>query len=226
MGDLSLTPCFSKVCLPARFSPSPPLEERAGERRSSQSCNQKPPTNLHPAPCTLQLRLGFDVAASGQGHLAVFYIDEPRGSELWLRALLTARTEDWHFLKAVLFFFLNLPNLRGAGDETGLGHQICWEAHKRFSSRFLCVNFASKKQELGFALMNQLSAAEKRFPQSEQDIAADYFALRKNFTGNKWTFSEGRNTCNPASHCDIAWAGALATEAHSRKKPQVWAYAG
>jgi hypothetical protein len=25
---------------------------------------------------------------------------------------------------------------------------------------------------------------------------------------------EGRNSFNPASHCDIAWAGALATEAH------------
>jgi len=28
-------------------------------------------------------------------------------------------------------------------------------------------------------------------------------------------FTEGRNTFNPASHCDIAWAGALATEAHT-----------
>ena len=27
--------------------------------------------------------------------------------------------------------------------------------------------------------------------------------------------SEGRNTLNPASHCDIAWAGALASRAHT-----------
>ena len=64
-----------------------------------------------------------------------------------------------------------------------------------------------------FALMNQLSVAEKRFPRSEHDIAADFFALRKYYTGTRWTFDEGRNTFNPASHCDIAWAGALASYA-------------
>ena len=63
--------------------------------------------------------------------------------------------------------------------------------------------------------MNQLSVAEKRFPRNYQDIAADYFALRKTFHGSKWIFSEGSNTLNPASHCDIAWAGGLATEANN-----------
>ena len=61
--------------------------------------------------------------------------------------------------------------------------------------------------------MNQLSVAEKHFPRNEQDIAADYFALRKSFHGSKWIFSEGNNAANPNSHCDIAWAGGLATEA-------------
>ena len=164
-------------------------------------------------------RLGFDVAASGQGDLAAIYIDEAHGPELSLRALFTCRTEDWHFLKTVLFCFLReLPSLQAAGDESGLGRQICWEAAQHFGSRFLKVNFASKKHDLGFALMNQLSVAEKRFPRSEQDIAADFFALRKTYIGTRWVFTEGRNSYNPASHCDIAWAGALATDAHARKK--------
>jgi len=168
--------------------------------------------------------LGFDVAASGEGDLAAFYIDESKGAELWLRALLTVRTEDWDFLKTVLFFFLQrLPSVRGAGDESGLGRQICWEAASQFGSRFLKVNFAAKKQDLGFSLMNQLSVAEKHFPRSEQDIAADYFALRKFYTGTRWTFTEGRNTFNPASHCDIAWAGALASHAHTENKGSVGA---
>src|SRR5262249_24737778 len=77
--------------------------------------------------------------------------------------------------------------------------------------------------DLGFSLMNQLSVAEKRFPRSEQDIAVDYFALRKSYTGTKWVFSEGRNSHNPASHCDIAWAGALATFAHTERKCRVGA---
>jgi len=169
-------------------------------------------------------RLGFDVAASGEGDLAVIYIDEAQGSELSLRALFTCRTEDWHFIKTVLFFFLkHLSNLQGAGDETGLGRQICWEAAKQYSGRFLSVNFASKKHDLGFALMNQLSVAQKRFPRSEEDIGADYFALRKSHNGSKWIFSEGRNTYNAASHCDIAWAGALATHAHAERRCEVGA---
>jgi hypothetical protein len=57
--------------------------------------------------------------------------------------------------------------------------------------------------------------AEKRFPRSEPDIAADYFAPRKSFIGTRWTFTEGRNPHNDSSHCDIAWASALATFMHT-----------
>jgi phage FluMu gp28-like protein len=169
-------------------------------------------------------RLGFDVAASGQGDLAAIYIDEVNGEELSLRALFTCRTEDWDFLKTVLFYFLRtVRNLKAAGDETGLGKQICWEAASRFGGIFSKVNFSTKKHDLGFALMNQLSTAQKRFPRSQQDIAADYFALRKKYAGTRWTFSEGRNSANAASHCDIAWAGALATHAHTINKGYVCA---
>lgn len=171
------------------------------------------------APNTFPLRLGFDVAASGEGDLAVIYIDEVKGSTLWLRALITARTEDWHFLKTVLFFLLEKnPSMQAAGDETGLGRQICWEAASRFGIRFRKVNFASKKHDLGFTLMNQLAVAEKRFPREYQDIAQDYFALRKVHNGARWTFVEDRNLLNPDSHCDIAWAGALATHAHTDRR--------
>jgi phage FluMu gp28-like protein len=138
--------------------------------------------------------------------------------------LFTCRTEDWHFIRTVLFCFLkNLRRARAAGDESGLGRQICWEAARQFGSRFKPVNFRSQKHDLGFALMNQLSVAQKRFPRAEQDIAADYFALRKVFAAGKWTFSEVKNSLNPASHCDLAWAGALASYAHAQGKSRVWA---
>src|SRR5262249_30351381 len=114
-------------------------------------------------------------------------------------------------------FLDKIPGIKAAGDESGLGRQLCWQAANDFGSRFLKVNFAAKKSDLGFALMNQLSIAEKRFPRSEVDIAADFFAIRKVNTGVRWVFTEGRNVHNPASHCDIAWAAALATEAN--KKP-------
>jgi hypothetical protein len=122
----------------------------------------------------------------------------------------------------VLFYFLrNVHSVQGAGDESGLGRQICWEAASQCPDRFLKVNFAAKKHDLGFALMNQLSVSEKRFPRSHPDIAADYFALRKIHTGTRWAFNEGRNDLNPVSHCDIAWAGALATFVDGERKWEV-----
>ncbi len=159
-------------------------------------------------------RVGFDVAASGEGDLAVIYIDSQEASSLTLRGLLTCRTEDWHFLKTALFTILkNLPGVMAAGDETGLGRQICWEAAKAFPGRFLPVNFRSAKSDMGFVLMDQLSAANKILPRTAPDIAADFFALRKTYAGSRWIFTEGANPLNPASHCDIAWAGALSTHA-------------
>jgi phage FluMu gp28-like protein len=159
-------------------------------------------------------RVGFDVAASGEGDLAVIYIDSQDGPALTLRGLLTCRTEDWHFLKTALFTILkNLPGVMAAGDETGLGRQICWEAAKAFPGRFLPVNFRSSKSDMGFVLMDQLSAGNKILPRTPPDIAADFFALRKTYAGGRWIFTEGANPLNPASHCDIAWAGALSTHA-------------
>jgi len=68
---------------------------------------------------------------------------------------------------------------------------------------------------MGFALMNQLTVAEKVFPKNQPDVGQDFFALRKIFSGGKWHFTEGRNLLNPASHCDIAWGGGLSTKADS-----------
>jgi phage FluMu gp28-like protein len=161
-------------------------------------------------------RLGFDVAASGRGSLSVFYIDRVAGEELRLAALLTCRTQDWHFLKSALMVFLrNLANVRACGDETGLGRQICWEAAKECPWAFKPVNFSGEKTALGFELMNQLALGRKRFPRAAAEVAADYFALHKRNTAGHWSFTESPNPLNAASHCDIAWAGALASRAQS-----------
>lgn len=161
-------------------------------------------------------RLGFDVAASGEGDLATIYVDKKETPRLKLAGLFTCRTEDWNFLQTVLWTFLNrLSALQSCGDETGLGRQICWSTAKQFPGRFTGVNFSSEKHDMGFAVMNQLSVAEKIMPRDQPDIAADYFALRKIYQGKRWVFTEARNMLNPASHCDIAWAGALSTKADS-----------
>jgi phage FluMu gp28-like protein len=174
-----------------------------------------------------QYRLGFDVAASGDGDLACIYIDKKEGPRLRLAGLFTCRTDDWNFLQTVLWtFHRRLPGLRSAGDETGVGRQICWQAQKLFPGQFKSVNFASEKHDMGFALMNQLSVAEKIFPKDQPDVAQDFFALRKIHTGNRWKFTEGRNLLNPSSHCDIAWAGALASQADARADQGFFAVVG
>lgn len=157
-------------------------------------------------------RIGFDVAASGQGDLCSIYIDEKEDQRGKLEALFTCRTDDWDFIETVLWTFLALGSTKGAGDETGLGKQVCWRTAQKFS-HFTGVNFSREKHDMGHAIMNQLAMAEKVLPSGEDDIAQDYFSLRKNFAGGRWIFSEGRNNLNPASHCDIAWAGALASRA-------------
>lgn len=161
--------------------------------------------------------LGYDIAASGQGDLAAVYVDELDRGGSWLRGLLTFRTDDWNFHDVVTHHFMErLTAVRGAGDKTGLGMKICWELEHDFAGRFEGHNFASEKHQMGFALMNQLATAEKRIPRAWQDVALDYFALRKTYTGSKWIFSEGTNNALEYSHCDIAWAGALATRAASQ----------
>ncbi len=165
-------------------------------------------------------RLGFDVAASGEGDLCCFYIDTKEGAPLKLAALFTCRTTDWDFIETVGHtFHKRLSSLKSAGDETGLGRQICWTFAKHYPGIFTPVNFSSEKHDMGFALMNQLSVAEKQFPKDQPDIAADFFAMRKIFSGKRWVFTEGRNMLNPASHCDIAWAAGLATKADSGQAP-------
>jgi phage FluMu gp28-like protein len=160
-------------------------------------------------------KLGFDVAASGNGDLASIYIDQAEHDLLTLRALFTCRVgDDWPFLKAALYGFLdNLSDVHGCGDETGLGRQICREAALDFPGQFDCVNFKSEKSDMGTTLMNQLSAAEKRFPVNQPDIAHDYFAMQKTFTGQRWVFHETKNQLNANSHCDIAWSGGLSSKA-------------
>lgn len=163
---------------------------------------------------------GFDVAASGQGDLASIYIDRELGDVQQLGALFTCRTEDWHFLKTVLFVFLrHLTAPTMCGDETGLGRQICWEAMKHFPGIFHGINFRGEKHDMGFALMNQLQVAEKQFPKNQPDIGMDFFALRKDSQAGRWIFSEGVNQLNKVSHCDIAWAGALSTKARGMQQP-------
>lgn len=156
--------------------------------------------------------LGYDVAASGQGDLASIYVDRVEGPVSSATGLLTFRTDDWDFHDVATHWFMDrVIAVRGAGDKTGLGSKVCWELEKDYPGRFVGVNFSTSKSDLGFALMNRLSTAEKRWPKDKawDDVATDYYCLRKTFVGKKWVFTAGTNQLNAASHADIAWSGSL-----------------
>lgn len=202
-----------------------PDPHRRGQRmREVEKWTRQAFSNLFGKYRNRRMRLGFDVAASGHGDLAAIYIDEKTaGGQFVLRALCTFRTEDWDVMQWVLWTFLSYypGEIRGAGDETGLGRQICWQTAQRYGGRFTGMNFSGRKSEMGGALMLQLTGFEKRFPKDQPDIAADYYALRKTWSGAKWVFQESKNLLNEASHCDIAWAGALASAADSEGGPEL-----
>jgi phage FluMu gp28-like protein len=129
-------------------------------------------------------RLGFDVAASGQGNLAVIYIDEVKGSDLWLRGLFTCRTEDWNFLKTVLFYFLRMVRLvKATGDETGLGRQICWEASEYYRSVFSSVNFAGKKARPRFRSHEPARYCPEALPQKSSGYRLRLFRAPQSLSG-------------------------------------------
>lgn len=168
-------------------------------------------------------RLGFDVAASGQGDLASFWIDQKTGSRYEQRALLTTQTEDWHFLKSALYWFMDRPGMMGAGDATGLGKQITWEASQKYSGRFIGVPFTvSSKSKMGTRLMTQLQSGDRRLALSNDDVAMDIYSIQKKTQGTQIVFTTTTNPLNSASHGDMAWSAALSSEIdHDGEAPEL-----
>jgi len=158
-------------------------------------------------------RVGFDVAASGKGDLASFWIDQKIGDRYEQRALLTSQTEDWHFLKAALYYFLDAPGMKGAGDSTGIGKQITWEASQDYSGRFIGVPFTvGSKSRMGTRMMTQLQNGDRRLATGHDDAAMDVYSVQKTAQGSQITFTTTANPLNAASHGDMFWSAALTSE--------------
>ena len=161
-------------------------------------------------------RLGFDVAASGKGDLASYWIDKKEGGIYRQTCLLTTRTEDWHFLQSALHWFMDRPGMRGAGDSTGLGKQITWTASKAFSGRFIGVPFSeTSKSRMGTRMMTQLQSGERRITKNvegRRDVVMDVYCVQKKQEGNQIAFKSTANSLNAASHGDMAWSAMLTPE--------------
>lgn len=172
-----------------------------------------------------RFRIGFDVAASRKGDLAAVWIEEKLASgERQLRGLLTFQTEDWDVMQWSLQTLLSyLPGeVMAAGDETGLGRQICWNLSKLYYGRFESVNFSRSKTDLGTLLMQELNAGVKLLARDHPDISADIYCIQKGIVRDRLVFTESKNELLPQSHADIAWASALASYADATGTGEFW----
>lgn len=169
-------------------------------------------------------RIGYDVAASGRGHLAVVSVWESKAGRLTMRGLLTMQTEDWDVQEfAVASFLAEIPGeVLGAGDESGLGRQICWRLAKLYGGQFTGVNFSSHKKDLGTSLMARFAGGTIAIPSEPSWIGHDFHALRKIFSNGRLVFLETKNPERPESHCDLAWSSALAIHAEERFGSEIW----
>ena len=168
-----------------------------------------------------QYRLGYDVAASGNGDLGSFWIAAKQGERLVQKALLTTQTEDWHFHEAAMNLFMeSLTACKGCGDGTGIGQSITWKAAAKFAGRFEGVRFSlASKAEMGTRIMTLLSSASFEMAAGGKDhadnadVSMDFFSIEKKTVGNSIQFNATQNPLNKASHGDIFWSASLCAHA-------------
>ena len=166
-------------------------------------------------PDDRSLALGFDIARSGD--LSGIWINaaEPETRCWRLTALVTLKNcrfeTQQHLVRAM---FDAADRLVGCGDKTGLGMAVCEALENRYPGRFMGVNFAASKIQLGTTLQAVFEQHRQRLPEAYPEILADLAGLRKTAAGSgRLMFTESGNELLPDSHCDMAWSCALALHA-------------
>ena len=159
-------------------------------------------------PTGKQYVLGYDVARTGD--LSSVWINRLDGNCATLAALVTMHKTRFEKQKKVLAALLKC-GITGAGDNTGLGMNICEDLETEFAGSFVGVNFASSKMQLGTLLQSAFEAHNQLIPLQYPEIKADLAAIKKDHTSaGRLLLTVGKNELLPESHGDIAWSCALA----------------
>jgi phage FluMu gp28-like protein len=157
--------------------------------------------------------LGYDVARTG--HLSAVWVNAREGALHVLRALVTFQGSRFGTQRSLIEACLKgCRRLVGAGDKTGLGMQVCEELEDRFGkARFVGVNFSASKPDLGTRLTRVYEDGNQALPagQAWADVEYDLAGIRSQpLPSGRLQFYETPNPIEKRSHCDIAWANALA----------------
>lgn len=159
--------------------------------------------------------LGYDVARTG--HLAAVWINS-KAEKNTLRGLVTFKNTKFGNQRELIARIMRKSlTTVGAGDKTGLGMQVCEELEEEFGeARFFGLNFGARKPDLGTRLTKIYESGEQEIPAAvdQGDIAHDLAGIRlEALPSGRPHFYESSNPLNKDSHCDLAWANALALAA-------------
>jgi len=161
-----------------------------------------------------RLTAGWDVAR--KKHLSVLWVNEQVGSRHFLRMLVIMRRCTFAYqCEGLIGQMLDtLPGLCGCGDSTGLGMDSNERLERKYGPRWRGVNFAGgRKLGLASRLVTAFQGRNQVLPKGAEAAAYDIHSLQKQMVGDKTIIHETSNPLEPDSHCDMAFAAALAHEA-------------
>lgn len=159
--------------------------------------------------------IGWDVARSA--HLAVIamVVRDP-GDDIRVVALVKFSGVNVTSQRLVLDHLLHAaPRVEGLGDRGGLGRDACDQLERAHGeNRFKGVDFINIKTDLGTKLTHTFETTKMLLPEGSEhdDIAYDVHAIRTDrLPSGKLRYVESVNPIDKRSHCDMAWALAMAT---------------
>ena len=158
-------------------------------------------------------RLGYDVARTG--HLSAVWVNRKEGRLSRLAALVKLQNTKFGTQRLLIERIMRQADgCLGGGDKTGLGMQVCEELAEKFGeARFVGVNFGQLKAEMGTNFVRVFEDGRQILPEGAEhdDIAFDVAAIQQDkLPSGRVSFTETANPIEKRSHCDLAWAGAIA----------------
>jgi len=162
--------------------------------------------------------IGWDVAR--RRDLSAVWINHAMpGGIRSLRSLVLMRDCTFELQRQVIRSAMRMSRTVGCGDATGIGMDSNETLRGLFGPRWEGVEFTSKsKAELGSMLATTFDEGGQAIPPIDGEfkyIATDIYAIQKETSGpsERLKLVESDNPLLHESHCDIAYAGALALKA-------------
>lgn len=163
--------------------------------------------------------IGWDVAR--RGHLSPIVINQPIANQpKRMVGLILMHACSFEFMRNAVIACMDIHRANvGHGDATGLGMESNETLQKRYGDRWTPFTFTSGgKREAGSALKTAFNDGTQTIPSLDgpyKFVATDLYAIQKDDEGANLVLSETINPLLEESHCDIAYATALARLAGS-----------